>query len=433
MKGALLSALLVSSLFFFAAANSAGTAGLTRSAKQSSTPTQGESKEASGATASEEDIASAKKAANAAIAIFQDTLRDTAFVGPRAPGTDPRSGPHWGMFDLLENLNRAARAVSEDNGSDPASMREEEDAFSDALQRAIGNANAIASRINERQEIRQKSHALATRLRSIGYSHVAEGPAQSEGPHPPPLQTQGPAGPIGPIGPAGPTGPPGPEGPQGVPGPTRESVVAFSGIPDFGNQRTNSTQSSVWAVPNGGAEGIVPCDADGKGNECSVLSPGDTPGSVVSATTIPSFSLSNGTISLETLVNTVDFSNVAAGDVAAVGLANGTDQNNAIEIVGFANDGGGSLTCRTVSGGSITQTNVPLSASPNTSLYQYEIIATTSSVQFYVNGALVATHTTNIPTTPLNALFLVSTSQASADGQYPSLYVSTTTFRQRPE
>lgn len=203
--------------------------------------------------------------------------------------------------------------------------------------------------------------------------------------------------------------------------------MAFSGIPDF------STQSSVWNVPNGGVQGVVPCYTDGKGSECSLLSPGDIPGSVVSANAIPSFSLANGTVSLETLVNTVDFSNVGAGDFAAVGLANATDQNNAIEIVGFANNGGGSLTCRTVSNGATTQTNILLTAPPNTSLYQYEIIASTSSVQFYVNGTLVATHTTDIPTMPLNAVFLVSTSQASSNGQYPSLYVSTTTFRQRPQ
>jgi hypothetical protein len=435
MKVTLLSALLGWCLFSLAPANSASAANSTTSAKQSSTPSQTESQEASDATASVEDIASAKKAADAALDIVQDTLRDTAYVGPRVPGSDPRSGPHWGMFDLLENLNRAARAVSDDDGKNAASMKEEEAAFSNALQRAIRNADAIASRINEREDIKAKSLALATRLRSIAYSDVTEGAAQLEAPQPPPLQTQGRlAGPSGPTGPIGPTGPTGPAGPQGPPGPTRESVVAFSGIPDFGNPGTNpSTQSSVWAVPNGGVQGIVPCDANGKGSECSLLSPRDIPGSVVSANTIPSFSLANGTISLETLINTVDFSNVAAGDFAAVGLANGTDQNNAIEIVGFANNGGGGLTCQTVSRGSTTQTNVPLAASPNTSLYQYEIIATASSVQFYVNGALVATHTTNIPTTPLNALFLVSTSLASADGQYPSLYVSTTTFRQRPQ
>jgi hypothetical protein len=428
MKVALLSALLGLCLFSLVPANSASTTNSTTSAKQSSTPSQTESQEASDTTASVEDIASAKKAASAAIDIVQDTLRDTAYVGPRPPGNNPRSGPHWGMFDLLENLNRVARAVSDDNSENPASMKEEQAAFSNALQRAIRNADAIASRVNEREDIREKSRALATRLRSIAYSDVTEGAAPSGAPQPPPLQTQGPAGP------SGPTGPTGPAGPQGPPGPAGEAVVAFSGIPDFGNPGTNpSTQSSVWAVPNGGVQGIVPCDTNGKGSECSLLSPGDIPGSVVSANTIPSFPLANGTISLETLINTVDFSNVAAGDFAAVGLANGTDQNNAIEIVGFANNGGGSLTCQTVSGGSTTQTNVPLTASPNTSLYQYEIIATTSSVQFYVNGALVATHTTNIPTTPLNALFLVSTSQASADGQYPSLYVSTTTFRQRPQ
>lgn len=434
MKVALLSAFFGLCLFSAAPAHPASAANSNTSAKQSATPSQTESREPPDAAASVEDIASAKKAANAAIAIVQDTLRDTAFVGPRVPGTAPRSGPHWGMFDLLENLNRAAHAVSDDNGNNPASMKEAEDAFSDALQRAIGNANAIASRINEKEEIRQKSRALAGRLRSIAYSDPTENTAPWGAPQPPRLQTQGLAGPIGPIGATGPTGPIGPTGPTGPPGPSRESVVAFSGIPDFGDPRTNpSTQSSVWAVPNGGVEGIVPCSTDGKGSECSLLSPGDIPGSVVSANTLPSFSLANGTISLETLVNAVDFSNVAAGDSAVVGLANGTDQNNAIEIVGFANNGGGSLMCRTVSGGSTTQTNVPLTAPPNTSLYQYEIIATTSSVQFYINGALVATHTTNIPTTPLNALFLVSTSQASADGQYPSLYVSTTTFRQRPQ
>jgi hypothetical protein len=424
--------------FSLAPAHSTSTTNSHAIAKQSSTPSETESQQAPDVAASVGEIASAKKAANAALDIVQDTLRDTAYVGPRPPGNNPRSGPHWGMFDLLENLNRAARAVSDDDGKNPASMEEKEAAFSNALQRAIRNADAIAGRADEREEAKEKSRALATRLRSISYSHVTKGAAHVGGPQPPPgccvppppLQTQGPAGPPGlpgATGPAGPTGPSGPAGPQGPPGPAGESVVAFSGIPDF------STQSSVWNVPNGGVQGIVPCSTNGKGSECSLLSPGAIPGSVVSANTIPSFSLANGTISLETLINTVDFSNVAEGDFAAVGLANGADQNNAIEIVGFANNGGGSLTCRTVSGGATTQTNILLTAPQNTSLYQYEIIATTSSVQFYVNGALVATHTTDIPTMPLNAVFLVSTSQASSNGQYPSLYVSTTTFRQRPQ
>jgi len=437
MKVSLLSALPCLCLFSLAPARSS-TASSNAVAKQSSTPSQTESQEAD-AAASVEGIASAKKAADAALAIVQDTLRDTAYVGPRLPGSGPRSGPHWGMYNLLENLNHAARAVSDDEGNNPASMIENEVAFSNALRRAIRNADSIAGRADEREVAKEKSRALAARLRSIAYSAPPPRiPLSAPIPPPQPLQTQGLAGPQGlpgETGPAGPTGPSGPAGPQGPPGPSGESVVVFSGIPDFGSPRTSnpSTQSSVWAVPNGGAQGIVPCYTNAKGSECSLLSPGDIPGSVVSANTIPSFSLANGTISVETLVNAVDFSNAAASDFAAVGLANGTDQNNAIEIVGFANDGGGSLTCQTVSSGYTTRTNIPLTAPPNTSLYQYEIIATTSSVQFYVNGALVATHTTNIPTTPLNALFLVSRSQASTDGQYPSLYVSTTTFRQRPQ
>ncbi len=438
MKVGLLSFLLGLCLFSLAPAHSTSTTNSNTIAKQFSTPSQTESQEAPDAAASVGEIASAKKAADAALDIVEDTLRDTSYVGPRLPGSGPRSGPHWGMFDLLENLNRAARAVSGDDGNNPASMREKEAVFSNALQRAIRNADAIAGRSDEREVVKEKSRALATRLRSIAYSAPQPPPRI---PPPPPLQTQGPVGPqgppgaTGPAGPAGPTGPSGPAGPQGPAGPAGESVVAFSGIPDFGNPGTTnpSTQSSVWNVPNGGVQGIARCSTNGKGSECSLLSPGNVPGSIVSANTIPSFSLANGTVSLETLVSSVDFSNVAAGDFAAVGLANGTDQNNAIEIVGFANNGGGSLTCQTVSSGYTTRTYIPLTAPSNASLYQYEIIATTSSVQFYVNGALVATHTTNIPTMPLNALFLVSRSQASTDGQYPSLYISTTTFRQRPQ
>lgn len=438
MKVALLSALLGLFLFFLAPARSTSAANSGTTAKQASTPPQTESHETPDAAATPDDTASAKKAAAAALGIVQDTLRDTAFVGPRPPGNDPRSGPHWGMFDLLQNLNRAARAVSNDDGQNPASIDEKEAAFSDALRRAIRNADDIASRADEKEVTKEKSGALATKLRSIGYSKVTKSATQLGDPQPPPSQTQGLAGPRGlpgAIGPAGPTGPTGPAGPQGPPGSTAEPVAAFSGIPDFGSSgiANPSTQSSVWAVTNGGVQGIVPCYAGAKGSQCSLLSPDDTPGAVASANTIPTFSLAKGTVSLETLTNTVDLSDVAEGDFAAVGLANGTDQNNAIEIVGFANNGGGSLTCQTVAGGSATQTNIPLSAAPNTSLYQYEIVATTTSVQFYINGALVATHTTNIPTTPLNALFTVSTSRTSTNGQHPSLYVSTTTFRQRPQ
>ena len=88
------------------------------------------------------------------------------------------------MFDLLENLNRAARAVSDDDGKNPASMKEKEAAFSNALQKAIRNANAIAGRTDEREEAKEKSRALANKLRGVTDSQPPLPP-----PPPPPLAT----------------------------------------------------------------------------------------------------------------------------------------------------------------------------------------------------------------------------------------------------
>jgi len=124
MLVALLSAWLGLSLFFLAPAHSTSAANANLIAEQSSTPSQTASQEGSDTAASVDEIASAKKAADTALDIVQDTLRDTAFVGPRVPGSAPRSGPHWGMYDLLESLNRAARAVSDDDGKNPASMKQ---------------------------------------------------------------------------------------------------------------------------------------------------------------------------------------------------------------------------------------------------------------------------------------------------------------------
>jgi hypothetical protein len=62
------------------------------------------------------------------------------------------------------------------------------------------------------------------------------------------------------------------------------------------------------------------------------------------------------------------------------------------------------------------------------SYLQIEIVATSSAVNFYINGALVASQTTNIPTTPLNILFTTST-PGNAGGNV-DLSVGQTTFKQ---
>jgi hypothetical protein len=224
---------------------------------------------------------------------------------------------------------------------------------------------------------------------------------------------------------------------QGQQKQSEESIVAFSGIPDFGNttfgQNLPSGQSSIWTVSGTGATSN-PNSACVWGGTCQLLRAScfncvTNPASF-SASTISTFLLANGTISLDTLVSTQSGTTINPANFAAAGLANGTDQNNAIEIVGFESvylQNNPHLTCRTVSGGVSTDTDVPLPTLATGSLYQYGIVARSNIVKFYLNGALVATHTTNIPHTPLNALFALATPGGSTG---VDLFISTTNFRQ---
>jgi beta-glucanase (GH16 family) len=147
----------------------------------------------------------------------------------------------------------------------------------------------------------------------------------------------------------------------------------------------------------------------------------------------------NGEVVLEALVSVFTFCNGPScpgtvspqgGDVALVGLAHGTDQNNAIAIVGFPSTN--SVTCETIANGVATQIPVALSNGSLTSPDEYEIAATSGSVNFYIDGQLVATSTTNIPTTPLNALFYVSSVGSSTNYIEENLSVSDVSFKQLP-
>jgi parallel beta-helix repeat protein len=80
------------------------------------------------------------------------------------------------------------------------------------------------------------------------------------------------------------------------------------------------------------------------------------------------------------------------------GLRAGTDGNNAIEIISFT---ASVIQARTVASGSATTTNYNLGRTVN-NWDVYRIEANSSHVRFYFNGVLIATHTTNIPTVPLN-------------------------------
>lgn len=65
------------------------------------------------------------------------------------------------------------------------------------------------------------------------------------------------------------------------------------------------------------------------------------------------------------------------------------------------NDGGASILCKTESGGTETSTDSGVDAVDATDItLGFKVIGTTG-VEFYINRQLVATHTTNIPTTEL--------------------------------
>lgn len=248
----------------------------------------------------------------------------------------------------------------------------------------------------------------------------------------PAAQTAGPQGPPGPAGPPGPQGPQGPQGlsgPQGPPGPNTEAVVAFSGVPDFGDSRDPSCFLDVGA-------GTIPCPTQawmisrtgvsgsnvyaggvgglaGSGGLPTQAYAGSGGSGSITANSTPSFSFANGTINFQTLL--------AVDSQGVFGLANGADQSNSIEFV----VSGSNLTCKAISGGTATSMTVTSTLS-NTSYYQYQILATSTGVRFYLNGSLVATITTNIPSTPLNALF-----STSSDGSAISiLTMGHTEFKQ---
>jgi hypothetical protein len=143
-----------------------------------------------------------------------------------------------------------------------------------------------------------------------------------------------------------------------------------------------------------------------------------SPGSVV-VRGRRSASASDGTLVLTTrLIDAyAEQSGSVYGDAQPRGLANGSSRDNAIEFINAGGSGATLVGCRTVSGGTATQTNADIGQWVREPAV-YQIVATPSVAKFYVNGALVCTHTTNIPTTPLNIYF--STSDGGA-GNVPVL------------
>ncbi len=115
-------------------------------------------------------------------------------------------------------------------------------------------------------------------------------------------------------------------------------------------------------------------------------------------------SVDQGKLIFTALLYTYEDNNFAYGPLSR-GLVNGSDRKNAIE---FININGSTIQARTVTDGVATTTNYNVGASV-ANMYSYKIIASQSKVDFYFNDILIATHTTNIPTVPLNMYFDAST------------------------
>jgi hypothetical protein len=99
-----------------------------------------------------------RAAAAAALEIVRAAFADTTFVGENV---------HPGLAISLGGLERAARAVSDDDGRSTAASTNRNVALFDAIKSSADYATSIASRNVETQENRAKSRALAARLRTL--------------------------------------------------------------------------------------------------------------------------------------------------------------------------------------------------------------------------------------------------------------------------
>lgn len=129
-------------------------------------------------------------------------------------------------------------------------------------------------------------------------------------------------------------------------------------------------------------------------------------GGSASISSLRTVNLSEGTVVFKARCMPYEDNQSVYGDGQPRGLVNGTNRANAIE---FISQSGVAIQARTVKNGVATVTNYNLPGTyPDNSvnkLREYTIIASSNKVQFYVEGILIAVHTTNIPTVNLGAYF----------------------------
>jgi PEGA domain len=234
-----------------------------------------------------------------------------------------------------------------------------------------------------------------------------------------PALTVGPQGPPGPAGPQGPQGlqgekgdpgPPGPPGPPGSGGNSEETIVIQQ---DHFNENFLDEVEWITSTNAGSCIMFATNYLQMHTTNCSIENIGE---GIATLRGTRQFSVNDGPLVFKTRAIDIYVEpyhpNTGPGNVYGNrqprGLVNGNDRNNAIEFISM---GASLVACRTVSGGTATETTVDIGQNLRMS-HTYQIVAKPNEVKFYINGALRCTHNTNIPTVPLNVYF--STSDDSA-------------------
>ena len=239
-------------------------------------------------------------------------------------------------------------------------------------------------------------------------------------------------GPQGPQGAEGPQGPQGPQGEKGDPGPPGSGGTVDESIlvqQDHFNEGYLDAVEWIQSTNAGSCIQLATNYVFLLTTNCSNSNIGE---GIATLRGTRQFSVNDGTLIFKTRALDVYVEpyhpNTGPGTVYGNrqprGLVNGDDRNNAIEFVSM---GASLVACRTVSGGTATQTTVDIGQNLRMA-HTYQIVAKPSEVKFYVNGALKCTHSTNIPVVPLNVYF--STSDSSA-GNVP-VSIDWVSFERRP-
>lgn len=169
---------------------------------------------------------------------------------------------------------------------------------------------------------------------------------------------------------------------------------------------------SDWTQVGAGTVGAA---VPGKNGLCRSIAPASAYGGIFQSNR--PWILSGPTITYETTVK-----HTGGSAYAFIGLSEDTTFNNS---VAFRRENGANWLCYTTNGGTSTTTDSGIAFATG-AFKTFKIIATPTSVTFYIDGSLEATHTTNIPTTAqMGIIALNYDSGSTAHIDYVHCYTTT--------